>query len=701
MSILDNLNEEQKNAASKIDGPSLILAGAGSGKTRTITYKIAHMVHEKDILASEILALTFTNKAANEMKERIISLVGKNSDDITVSTFHSFAVKILRLYGDNIGFSRNFNIYDTDDSKNILRNILKEFKNKDFTPSELLSKISRLKEREITNTNIGKYIDLNYRDNKNFADIFDRYQKELIKNNCMDFSDLLLNLLKLLKIPQILEILQQRYRYILVDEYQDTNNIQYKVVKLLASKYENICVVGDEDQSIYSFRGADITNILNFKIDYPNAHITKLEQNYRSTSKILDAANSIIKNNKSSLGKKLWTDNKGGENISLFEAENPIEEAAFVAETIKKSYKNYNEVAILYRTNAQSRVLEQELNKKGIPCKIYGALSFFKRKEVKDLLSYLVILNNPNDKLNFERAITNPKRGIGQKTLEKIYSISETEQINYIEALEHVSSSHINAFKNCIKKASENVDIISINELLRNIIDETDYENYVKQLDNPDDRLANISELINIVKEYEKISDNLSLDEFLTTLSLSSSIDDMEDSGQVKLMTIHSSKGLEFENVFLVGFEIGIFPSEQSLYDKDELEEERRLCYVAITRAKKNLFISHCKSRMIYGITHNNIFASNFLNEMNKKDAYYINEQKQEIPEKKKTNIENFNPFKNIGVKDTDNFKVGKKVTHVVFGEGKITKIDEKSIYISFLSGEKKISKILADKFLK
>ncbi|WP_156285815.1 ATP-dependent helicase [Oceanivirga salmonicida] len=703
MSILNNLNPKQKKAALKIEGASLILAGAGSGKTRTITYKIAYMVKEKGINPNNVLALTFTNKAANEMKERVNSLIGVNSAYMNISTFHSFAVRLLRQYGENIGFNSKFNIYDTDDSQSLIRKIMKKLILRyDLTPKTYLNKISKLKEDEILPNDLSKHINLNMPENKEFYDVYKLYQDELIKNNSMDFSDILYYCKKLLLNDRVLSLVQDKYKYILVDEYQDTNKLQYDIINLISKKYGNICVVGDEDQSIYAFRGADINNILNFEKDYPDALIIKLEQNYRSTPNILGLANSVIVKNTTSLGKKLWTKNPEGKKILFFDAEDAYQEAKYICSTIKNSGKKYNNFAILYRTNFQSRILEQELTRNNIPNMVYGGISFYQRKEIKDLLAYLVLINNPNDTINFERAITNPKRKIGAVTISKIIDYGAKNNLNCVDALICDTSQKVKDFYELMIYLRKFSEVNKVSDLIKEILDKTNYTLSLEKLENYNDKLLNIQELYNAIIEIEKIDENITLDEYLTTVSLSSNIDNLDSSNVVKLMTIHNSKGLEFDTVFLTGFEYGLFPSFKSTFDNNELEEERRLCYVAITRAKKELHITYAKSRMINGVTKYGQVPSDFYSDMDKKFLYMVNKQKNFVEnkqEKVRTNIENFNPFK---IKTNNSrYNIGDIVNHTIFGKGKIKHIDERALTIEFIVGEKKIALLLADKFLK
>lgn len=695
MSILNNLNDMQKKAAIQTNGPCLILAGAGSGKTRTITYKIAYMVKELGIDPKSIVALTFTNKAADEMKERINQLIEFNSKDMIISTFHSFSVRLLRRYGSNIGFNNSFNIYDTDDSKSVIKNILKELQyDGKNTPAKFLNRISKLKESEKLPENISEFMNLEIRENKEFYEIYDKYQNVLKNNNCMDFSDILLNCKKLLNISSVLEDITNTYKYILVDEYQDTNKLQYDIVQILAGKNKNICVVGDEDQSIYGFRGADISNILNFQNDYPDAHITKLEQNYRSTQNILNLANSVISKNSSSLGKRLWSSNEIGEKTRVYKAQNAYDEARFIAEVIRSENRKYSDFTILYRTNFQSRILEQELTNLNIPCKVFGGLSFFQRKEIKDLLSYLIIINNPYDFINFERAITNPKRKIGTKTIAKIAQIASEKSISLIDALKYENSTYIANFNNLIQSLILKSKDCTISELLNEIVDKIEYMKYLETQENFEDRKLNVFELFNSIDEIEKNEPTITLNDYLSNISLSSNSDNISDDNYVKLMTIHSSKGLEFDTVFLSGFERNLFPNINSTLIQSELEEERRLLYVAITRAKKKLYLTYADQRVVNGVTSYNNRISPFYEDMDHSLIHNLNISKIE----KTPKIENFNPIKKpieIG-----KYKLGQIVTHKSYGRGKIVQLDEKSIYIDFSSDIKKIAMIFADKVL-
>ena len=728
MSILNELNENQRKAAEKIEGPVLILAGAGSGKTRTVTYRIAHMIKEKNISPLNILALTFTNKAAREMKERAEELIGEeNSYNLVVSTFHSFAVRILKTYSERIGYGRNFNIYDVDDQKSIITKIKKEMNIKDdIAPGRIANRISKLKEDGVGLDEVSRQLDLKIPANRLFYDIYKKYDEVLKANNAMDFSDLLLNARRLLDDKYVLDIIQNRYQYIVVDEYQDTNNIQYEIINLIAAKYRNICVVGDEDQSIYAFRGANIENILNFEKDYPDAYTIKLERNYRSTKRILDTANELIRNNKSSKGKKLWTDGSEGEKIKIFNAKTPYDEAEFIVKEIKaksKSGVDYKDMTILYRTNAQSRVLEEKLLEGNVPYKIYGGMQFFQRKEIKDILAYLNLLNNRNDNHNFYRIINVPKRSIGEKTLEKIAEIANERNIPMLDALQFVDETNIRGavkntlkdFYNMIQGIYLGLDELSVKEVFDEVITKTKYFDSIE--DNKEDRVKNIEELLNSIIELEKRNPHISLADYLDMVSLTASTDEMEENENfVKLMTIHSSKGLEFDYVFIAGMEDGLFPSCSFESSEEEIEEERRLCYVAVTRAKKELYISYASERMTWGQMNYNRKPSRFIYEMKQDNLEYLVNNIITLSKTKKISSssfredkfqvkkENFNPFsirKSKEIHETNSkYKVGDTVTHKKFGKGRIKHVDKKSLTIDFMVGEKKLALILAEKFL-
>lgn len=726
MSILDKLNEKQREAAKKIGGPLLILAGAGSGKTRTITYRIAHMINEKGISPYKILAVTFTNKAAKEMRERVELLIGEDAHKAMISTFHSFGVRLLRVYGDKLGYNANFTIYDTDDQKRVVRGIMKELVvgDKSLTEGAVVSIISKLKENSVSVSDYEKEnrFDANY---KIILECYRRYNRTLKENNGMDFSDILVNLHKLLDIPEVLEKLQEKFQYIMVDEYQDTNNIQYNIVTKIASKYRNICVVGDENQSIYGFRGANIKNILDFEKDYKDALVVKLEENYRSTSAILTAANEVIKNNKTAKDKNLWTKKPQGELITVKECLDGREEVNYIIEEIikrKNMGKSYREFTILYRTNAQSRLFEEGFLKYNIPYKVFGGMQFYQRAEIKDIVAYLTVINNPQDTINLSRIINVPKRKIGDKSIEKIRDYANEANISMFEALG--KGMDIPGLTSSVKIALDELytilnDLIelshegNVSEVFDELIRRIGYFSYLNSTygAEAEGRVENVEELKNSIVELEKTVDLLTLREYLENISLVSATDDLEgESDYVKLMTIHNSKGLEFPVVFLTGVEDDIFPgSKKVLFNPEELEEERRLCYVAITRAEEKLYLTYARSRFVYGEFLAKI-KSRFLEEL-PVEVLEKEEKIQNVLPKSKisTNDKKLTGYKNIitaedlkKMKNISNspFAMGEKVIHTKFGLGKVVEISEKKLGVQFVDGKKDIALALATKFL-
>lgn len=723
MSILDKLNERQREAAEKIEGALLILAGAGSGKTRTITYRIAHMVKEVGISPYKILAVTFTNKAAKEMKERVEDLVGEEAKRVMISTFHSFGLRLLRVYGDRLGYNSNFTIYDTDDQKRVVKNIMKDLviKDKSLKESLVVSIISKLKEDEISPDeyeNTEKYNE----NGKIIAEIYRRYNSALKSNNAMDFSDILVNTNRILEIPDVLNKVQDKFQYIMVDEYQDTNNIQYKIVNKIAKKYGNICVVGDENQSIYGFRGANIQNILNFEKDYPDATVVKLEENYRSTSVILDAANAVIKNNSSARDKKLWTKKSVGEKITLESCSDGREEASYVVGEIirgKAKGNKYRDFTILYRTNAQSRMFEEKLLRENIPYKIFGGTQFYQRAEIKDVVAYLSVINNLEDNLNLTRILNVPKRKIGDKTLEKISDFAKENGLSLFKTLgrvEEISGLSANlkiTILNFYKMMMEFIELsegAGVSELFDTIMKEINYNDYlIANYEDYETRKENIEELKNSIVELEKVVENLTLREYLENISLISATDNLEEEKDyVKLMTIHNSKGLEFPIVFVVGMEEGLFPGSRAEFDSNELEEERRLCYVAITRAEEKLYMTYANSRIMYGNEDWSREASRFIDEIPKEliesnisrvVSYKPNNEKgsfiTERAFKKMITIEDLN-------KTAKNFpySVGEKVMHKKFGLGVVKAVNDKKVEINFVDGKREIAMAVAEKFL-
>ena len=731
LNLLEKLNDKQKEAASQIDGSILILAGAGSGKTRTITYRIAHMIENVGISPYSILAVTFTNKAAKEMRERVEELVGDIAKACTISTFHSFGMRLLRMYAKEVGYNSNFTIYDTDDQKRMVKAILKgqnlSLNGVKLTERDIVSMISKIKEQIKT---LDEYSVMN----KQIVEVYDKYNKVLLESNAMDFSDILLNTYKLLQKPEILEKVQNKYKYIMIDEYQDTNNLQYKIIDLIARKSSNLCVVGDENQSIYGFRGANILNILNFETNYNNAKIIKLEENYRSTTTILDAANELIKNNKSSKDKKLWTQNGKGDLIKVLACDNARDEVSRIIEIIKENHQNgiaYRDMTILYRTNAQSRVFEEGLLRYSIPHKVFGGISFYSRAEIKDIIAYLSIIVNPQDELNLQRIINVPKRKVGEKGIEKIITYARENNLNLLEVLSHikeisgltvVGKEKLLEMYDIIKELRDLSYIETASYIVQTLIDKIKYIDYIKEnYDDAEARIENIDEFKNSILELENVVGELRLNEYLENVSLISATDDLEEkSDYVKLMTIHNSKGLEFPIVFLVGFENEIFPGSRAMFEEKEMEEERRLCYVALTRAEKKLYLSHATIRFVYGqdrLSTPSVFLKEIPEKLldidvKKERLYFADDYSNEIKtydksrkfEKKKTEINTKNTIKisdsTKEVLDTLGFKVGDKVKHKKFGLGVIKNIDAKKIYVQYVDGVKEMAIILADKLL-
>lgn len=642
MDLKKLLNKEQYKAATTIEGPILILAGAGSGKTRVLTYRMAHMIQDKNIYPSQILAITFTNKAAQEMKERIKSLIGDVVDNMWVSTFHSSCVRILRREIDKIGYNRNFTIYDSYDQKTLMKQCMKELNinDKDITDKEIISKIGQQKDKLVSAEQYKKQNENDFRLNK-IADVYLMYQKKLKANNALDFDDLIFNTVKLFrKNPDVLEFYQRKFKYIMVDEYQDTNGAQYELTKLLAAAHRNICVVGDDDQSIYGWRGADITNILNFEKDYKGAKVIKLEQNYRSKANILKAANVVIKNNPHEHIKTLRTENEEGEKIKVYRAFSDRNEGDFVANEIKnlvqKDDKKYKDCAILYRTNAQSRIFEDIFMKRDIPYRIIGGLKFYDRKEIKDIMAYLKLINNPLDDVSLKRIINVPKRSIGATTVEKLQQFanymdecmySALLDIDNITTLSSRAISSLNKFTSIINSFIRRKDEIKVSELIKEVLNETGYIDVLKKSNETEDitRIENLKELVSAAVEFENSSEDTSLSAFLEKTVLVADVDNYdEESDTVVLMTVHSAKGLEFPVVFMVGMENGIFPGAASLNSYVEMEESRRLCYVAITRAKEKLYITSAQCRNVFGRTVS-YAESDFVSEIDANLKEYVN----------------------------------------------------------------------------
>ena len=618
--MIEGLNKEQKRAVLETDGPILLLAGAGSGKTRVLTHRIAYLLAEKRITPWNILAITFTNKAAREMKERVVSLVGGQAEDIWISTFHSMCVRILRRDIERLGYSRSFTILDSGDQLSVIKDVMKRknLDTKKFDPKAIRAGISSFKNelkkpQEVTQL-VGNYYD------KIVAEVYEAYQKNLKTNQALDFDDLIMLTVQLFQeVPEVLDFYQKKFQYIHVDEYQDTNRAQYLLVRMLAEKHKNICVVGDSDQSIYQFRGADISIILSFEKDYKDAKVIKLEQNYRSTKKILQAANEVIKNNSSRKVKNLWTENEDGAKLVYYRGENEQDEAYFITQKIQdliKSGKKYKDVAILYRTNAQSRVIEEIFLKSNIPYQIVGGTKFYDRKEIKDVLAYLRLISNPDDDISFRRIVNVPKRGIGEATIDRLAQYADEKGMSMFSALQEVdfiglsarATNQLASFYDLMKNLIQMVDFLSVTELTEQVLEKTEYVETLKKENTieANARIENIEEFLSVTLDFEKTNEDKTLLSFLTELALVADIDQVDDEdqevgNQVLLMTLHSAKGLEFPFVFLVGLEEGIFPHNRALVEESEMEEERRLAYVGITRAEKELYLTNARERTLFG----------------------------------------------------------------------------------------------------
>lgn len=703
--MLDKLNERQKEAVLATEGPVLVLAGAGSGKTTVLVNRIAYMISEKHIRPWNILAITFTNKAAREMKDRIERLLGDTAKDMWIGTFHSVCVRILRSCIDLLGYSRDFVIYDTADTKTVMKECLRELDidEKSFPVRNVLSIISNAKNDLMDAATFENVYKSDYRMSI-IAKIYYRYQTKLRKNNAVDFDDIILNTVKILsENPDVLSKYQDKFQYILVDEYQDTNNSQYLLINLLAQANRNLCVVGDDDQSIYKFRGANIGNILNFEDDYSDVQKITLDQNYRSTQNILDAANSVISNNKGRMGKSLWTSNGDGNKVFVYTGTNEYDEARYIARQIKKHFDeqgSFSDCAILYRTNAQSRVIEEMLMRESVPYKVLSGLRFYDRKEIKDIIAYLRVVYNPNDDVSLARIINEPKRKIGNATLEKARNIAREKETSLYDVISHADD--YPEFKTAIKKLlsfSEIIqsliklkDTVTIEDLTGRILNDTGYMPALVMEDTTESktRIENLGEFISVITEFEKNEETgNTLGEFLENISLVSDIDGYdENEDSAVLMTIHSAKGLEFPIVFLSGLEEGLFPGMRSMESDDDIEEERRLCYVAITRAKEQLYITKTISRTIHGKTMPTT-ASRFFKEI---PVEYLDDKTtlqpkvakvmQDLgvrnaaaPKKEVYMTKGFgSSVKSSGSTDYSKFKAGDAVEHRTFGRGEILK---------------------------
>lgn len=707
MSIYDTLNTQQQEAVFHTEGPVLILAGAGSGKTRVLTHRIAYLIEEKGVNPWNIMAITFTNKAAGEMRERVDKIVGFGSESIWVSTFHSSCVRMLRRFIDRLGFDTNFTIYDTDDQKTLMKDICKrlDIDTKIYKERSIMAAISSAKDELIGPEEYELKVMGDFSKRK-IALAYKEYQKELKKNNALDFDDLIMKTVELFQAcPDVLEYFQERFKYIMVDEYQDTNTAQFKFVSLLAGKYRNLCVVGDDDQSIYKFRGANIGNILGFENVFPDAKVVRLEQNYRSTQNILNAANQVIQNNMERKRKTLWTENEEGEKLHFRQFMNAYEEAEYIVGDISKKVREkdaqYRDIAILYRTNAQSRLFEEKFLMANIPYKLVGGVNFYARKEIKDLLAYLKTVDNARDDLAVRRIINVPKRGIGATTLTRVQDYAVSMGMSFYEALKEAdaistlgrAATKVEPFVTFIQTLRSKAEYLSPSELLKDIIEST---GYVKELEaegteEAEARIENIDELITKVVSYEEENEEPTLSGFLEEVALVADIDSVDgDDNQVLLMTLHSAKGLEFPFVYLAGMEDGMFPSYMTITSDDptEIEEERRLCYVGITRAMKDLTLTCAQQRMIRGETQYNK-VSRFIKEIPRE----LVELGREFQEKKPMDIPMPTSFrqmkqafkqpafvpKQFEVKKADglDYAVGDTVKHIKFGTGVVTAIVE------------------------
>lgn len=730
---LDTLNPAQREAVEKTEGPVLILAGAGSGKTRVLTTRIAHLIEDKGVQASNILAITFTNKAANEMRERVEDTLASDTKDMWISTFHSCCVRILRKDINRIGYNRSFVIYDTSDQITLVKDCLKELNLSDkvFEPKVVISTISGAKDKLYSPQ---KFRDIHIDDNRmsKIANIYALYQERLKRNSALDFDDLIYKTVELFKEnPEVLDYYRSRFKYIMVDEYQDTSKAQYELIKLLAKQHQNICVVGDDDQSIYGWRGADIRNILEFEKDYNDVHTVKLEQNYRSTQIILDAANTVISNNIERKRKKLWSDKKEGELIKIQLAENEIDEADFVSDMIykicKEQNRTYKDFAVLYRANAQARPLEDALNRSQIPYNIYGGTKFYERKEIKDLVAYLRVIQNPQDDISLKRIINVPRRGIGLRTIEKIEDRASLKQESLYSVLIDIETNSdistkarnsISGFVDVIGTLRTIKEVYPVSKLIEKVLETTGYLEELSKDKSEDsqDRIDNLKEFISIAIEFEQNSEEQDLETFLTSIALTSETSDDEVDDKVSLMTIHTSKGLEFPVVFLVGLEEGLFPISRAIRSMNDadIEEERRLCYVGITRAKEVLYTTLTKKRTLYGKTNPSI-ASRFMEELPNECIDRLNKEDKELTYSKasynvldkykkkymstmnKSSIaKNVNATFKDSTKETntDDIRLGSKVHHPKFGVGTVVSIIGSDLTIAFeQQGIKKINK--------
>ena len=695
---LDTLNPAQREAVEKTEGPVLILAGAGSGKTRVLTTRIGHLIEDKGVQPANILAITFTNKAANEMRERVEETLESDASDMWISTFHSCCVRILRKDINRIGYNRSFVIYDSADQVTLVKDCLKELNLNDkvFEPKMIISTISGAKDK-LYDPKQFKAMHMNDNRMSKIADVYALYQDRLKRNSALDFDDLIFKTVELLKSDkEVLDYYRNRFKYIMVDEYQDTSKAQYELIKILAKEHQNICVVGDDDQSIYGWRGADIRNILEFEKDYDDVHVVKLEQNYRSTQIILDAANTVISNNIERKRKRLWSEKKDGELIKIQVAQDEIEESDFVADMIAKisreQNRSYKDFAVLYRANAQSRSVEDALNRSQIPYNIYGGTKFYERKEIKDLIAYLRVIQNPQDDISIKRIINVPRRGIGLRTIEKIEDRASLKQESIYSVLIDIeTNSEISTkARNSISEFVDNVigtlrtmrEVYPVSKLIEKVIESIDYYGYIDELykgdkEEAEERKDNVKEFISVAMEFEQNSEEKDLETFLTGVALTSESSEEEEIDKVSLMTIHTSKGLEFPVVFIVGMEDGLFPiarAVRSMRDS-EIEEERRLCYVGITRAKEILYLTLTQKRTLYGKTNPSI-ASRFMEELPKECIERLNSAEKELSYSK-ANYNVLDKYKQKYMNTINKTAVAKQVNATIKSNEKETNIDD------------------------
>lgn len=695
---LDTLNPAQREAVEKTEGPVLILAGAGSGKTRVLTTRIGHLIEDKGVQPANILAITFTNKAANEMRERVEETLESDASDMWISTFHSCCVRILRKDINRIGYNRSFVIYDSADQVTLVKDCLKELNLNDkvFEPKMIISTISGAKDK-LYDPKQFKAMHMNDNRMSKIADVYALYQDRLKRNSALDFDDLIFKTVELLKSDkEVLDYYRNRFKYIMVDEYQDTSKAQYELIKILAKEHQNICVVGDDDQSIYGWRGADIRNILEFEKDYDDVHVVKLEQNYRSTQIILDAANTVISNNIERKRKRLWSEKKDGELIKIQVAQDEIEESDFVADMIAKisreQNRSYKDFAVLYRANAQSRSVEDALNRSQIPYNIYGGTKFYERKEIKDLIAYLRVIQNPQDDISIKRIINVPRRGIGLRTIEKIEDRASLKQESIYSVLIDIeTNSEISTkARNSISEFVDNVigtlrtmrEVYPVSKLIEKVIESIDYYGYIDELykgdkEEAEERKDNVKEFISVAMEFEQNSEEKDLETFLTGVVLTSESSEEEEIDKVSLMTIHTSKGLEFPVVFIVGMEDGLFPIARAVrsMSDSEIEEERRLCYVGITRAKEILYLTLTQKRTLYGKTNPSI-ASRFMEELPKECIERLNSAEKELSYSK-ANYNVLDKYKQKYMNTINKTAVAKQVNATIKSNEKETNIDD------------------------